>query len=80
MIHYIINNPNSVIIGNSKGTGIVESYVSYTLGANLNNLTLEGIGNLTAQGNSLNDIIRGDIGNDVTPPHGLAVRVTIYAP
>ena len=61
---YIIKNPYSVITGNSKGTGIVESYISYTLGSYLNNLTLEGTTNLVAKGNSFNDIITANSGND----------------
>ena len=60
---YIIRNSNSVIVGNPVGT--VELYVSYTLGSNLNNVTLEGINDLTVQGNSLNDIITANSGNDV---------------
>ena len=62
---YIIRNSNSVIVGNPNGTGTVESYVSYTLGLNINNLILSGTGNLTAQGNSLNDVITANSGNDV---------------
>ncbi|WPC06764.1 peroxidase family protein [Pseudomonas benzenivorans] len=40
------------------------SLASYTLGANVENLTYSGSGNFTGTGNALSNIIRGGIGND----------------
>lgn len=43
----------------------VLSSVSYTLGANIENLTLTGVLNADASGNSLNNLITGNGGNNV---------------
>jgi YD repeat-containing protein len=57
----------------NEGTDLVESAISYTLGANLENLTLTGTGSLLGVGNELGNliiagpggnIIRGLAGND----------------
>jgi len=42
----------------------VVSQVSYTLGANLENLTLEGSGNLTGMGNALDNYLTGNAGSN----------------
>ena len=70
---YIINNTGVTITENAgEGTDTVISSINYTLGANLENLTLvggatEGTGNnlnnvITGNGN--NNILKGDAGND----------------
>jgi Ca2+-binding RTX toxin-like protein len=61
---YIVDNVNDVInetstLANEIDT--VKSSVNWTLGANLENLTLTGTGNIYAIGNSLNNVL---IGND----------------
>lgn len=40
------------------------SLASYTLGANVENLTYTGIGNFIGNGNGLNNVITGGVGND----------------
>ncbi len=63
---YVINNAADIITENaSEGTDTVQSSVSYTLGANIENLTLTGSGNLNGTGNSLNNIITGNAGNNI---------------
>jgi RTX calcium-binding nonapeptide repeat (4 copies) len=42
----------------------VRSYISYTLGANLERLSLQGTSNLNASGNSLNNLLVGNAGNN----------------
>ena len=63
---YYVNNSNDVILENANGgNDTVYSSVNYTLGANVENLTLTGYANLTARGNSLNNSIKANSGNDV---------------
>ena len=47
------------------GTDTVFSTVSFTLGANVENLTLTGIANLNAGGNFLNNVLTGNAGANV---------------
>ena len=44
------------------GTDLVNSSVTFTLGANVENLTLTGVGNISGTGNTLNNIIIGNTG------------------
>ena len=62
---YGIDNAGDIVSEAAEG-GIdrVNSYISYTLGANLENLTLRGSANLTATGNELANVLNGnDAGN-----------------
>jgi len=62
---YIVNNINTVITENAgEGTDGVSAGVSYTLGANVENLTLAGSANLAGTGNTLANVITGNSGND----------------
>jgi Ca2+-binding RTX toxin-like protein len=64
---YIIDNTNDVVIENTDG-GIdtVQSAVSYTLTANLENLVLQaGAGNLNGTGNTSVNSIIGNEGNNI---------------
>ena len=64
---YIVDNIADVVIETSTlATEIdtVRSSVDWVLGANLENLVLTGTDNLTATGNSLNNVLTGNDGNN----------------
>lgn len=54
-----------VTAGAAGGIDLVRSSVSFTLGANVENLTLTGAGNIDAVGNALNNVLTGNKGNNV---------------
>ena len=63
---YVVDNSGDVVIENiSEGIDIVQSSISYTLGDNVENLTLTGVGNLDAVGNSLDNILIGNAGSNI---------------
>ena len=62
---YIVDSTYDSIIENAnEGTDTVKSFVNWTLGANLENLTLTGTGNLSGTGNELDNVITGNSGNN----------------
>ncbi|RON27000.1 calcium-binding protein, partial [Pseudomonas frederiksbergensis] len=65
---YIVDNLKDAITETStlaSEIDTVRSSVSWTLGANLENLTLTGSDNLTGVGNTLNNVLTGNAGNNV---------------
>jgi Ca2+-binding RTX toxin-like protein/Tol biopolymer transport system component len=48
----------------NEGIDTIFSTVNWTLGANIENLTVSGTGNLTATGNELNNNLNGNAGNN----------------
>ncbi len=62
---YIIDNlGDSITEELSQGTDLVKSNVSWTLGENLENLTLMGSANINGAGNSVNNVITGNDGDN----------------
>jgi Ca2+-binding RTX toxin-like protein len=59
---YVVDNVGDIVTENSgEGTAdLVQSAVSFTLGANIENLTLTGAGAINATGNELNNILTGN--------------------
>ena len=51
---------DAVIENALEGTDLVYASVGYTLGANVENLTLTGAGTIDGTGNTLNNVIRGN--------------------
>ena len=63
---YIVDSTTDVITENiSEGIDTVESSVSYTLGSNLENLTLTGTDSINGTGNDLDNTITGNSANNV---------------
>ena len=61
---YVVDNAGDVVTENaSEGTDLVQSAVTYTLGANVENLTLTGTAAINGTGNTLDNIAR-----PATPP------------
>ena len=63
---YTIENVGDVVIENlNEGTDKVNSYISYTLGNNVEDLQLVGANHINGTGNSLNNTIYASAGNNV---------------
>lgn len=68
---YIISHKGITVIEKSgEGTDLVQAGISYTLGDNLENLTLTGTGNIDGIGNSAANIITGNAGNNTLDGQG----------
>ncbi|WP_228048946.1 DUF4347 domain-containing protein [Nodularia sp. LEGE 06071] len=58
--YYVDNAGDSIVEIADQGTDIVYSTITYTLGNNVENLTLEGSSAINGTGNALNNRIRGN--------------------
>ena len=62
---YIVDSPGDAISeGTNAGTDTVRSAISYTLGANVENLILTGTADINGTGNALANAITGNSGNN----------------
>ncbi len=63
---YIVDSTGDLITENANlGNDTVESSITYSLGDNLENLTLTGTTDLNGTGNSLNNLITGNGGHNI---------------
>ena len=63
--YFLITPHDPIIEALNGGIDTVFSQFDYTLGQNVENLTLLGSGNLTGNGNALDNVIQGNLGNNV---------------
>src|SRR6185436_208093 len=63
---YVVENSGDTVVENSgAGTDTVESSITYTLGANVENLVLTGSGAINGTGNSLANVLTGNSGANI---------------
>ena len=63
---YVIDNIGDVITEASQaGIDTVQSSINHTLAANVENLTLTGLGNINGTGNSLSNVLKGNAGGNI---------------
>jgi Ca2+-binding RTX toxin-like protein len=62
---YVVTEGDVIIEAAGGGTDTVQSAASYTLGAELENLTLTGNSNVNGTGNALNNVLTGNSGDNV---------------
>ncbi len=62
---YIINDNDTITENLNEGIDTVQSSITWTLGANLENLTLTGTADINGTGNALNNIFIGNSGKNI---------------
>ena len=62
---YVVNSTGDVVTENAgEGTDTVQSSITYTVGNNVENLTLTGTSTLNATGNTLDNVLTGNSANN----------------
>ena len=62
---YVVNQVGDVVTESlNQGTDTVESSITFTLGSNVENLTLTGTANVNGTGSSANNVLIGNSGNN----------------
>ena len=62
---YVVDNSSDVVTENlNEGTDAVQASVTYTLSANVENLTLTGTAAISGTGNALDNLFTGNAGNN----------------
>ncbi|MBI6954404.1 peroxidase family protein [Pseudomonas sp. CCOS 191] len=69
---YIVDSASDVVVeaGGGGTDTVLTALASYSLGANVENLTYTGAGNFVGTGNGLNNVITGGVGNDTLTGDG----------
>ncbi|MEP7311816.1 MAG: calcium-binding protein [Pseudomonadota bacterium] len=62
---YVVNSSGDVVTESaSQGTDLVQSSIAYTLGSNVENLTLTGSSGINGTGNTLDNVLTGNSGSN----------------
>jgi Ca2+-binding RTX toxin-like protein len=69
-VYIVDRSTDRAVEAASGGTDLVRGGVSYTLGANIENLMLTGAGNINGVGNGLNNVITGNRGGNTLDGRG----------
>ena len=64
-VYFVDSRSDAVIELASEGLDTVKASASFTLGSNVENLVLQGVGDFTAGGNSLDNRLVGNEGNNI---------------
>ena len=68
---YVVDSAGDIVFENaSEGIDTVQSSVTYTLGDNIENLTLTGTDAINGEGNDLNNVIEGNGSDNILIGHG----------
>jgi Ca2+-binding RTX toxin-like protein len=63
---YVVDNVGDLVTENAgEGTDVVQTYIAYTLGSNVENLTLAGTAAINGTGNELNNVLTGNSVNNL---------------
>src|SRR5204862_59699 len=62
---YVVGAGDSVVEGASAGTDTIQSSVTWTLGADFENLTLTGSSSVNATGNAGDNVLTSNAGNNI---------------
>ncbi len=74
---YVVDHAGVTVTENvSEGTDLVQSTVAFTLGADVENLTLTGTGAVSGTGNTIDNVLTGNSGNNTLT--GLDGNDTLY--
>jgi Ca2+-binding RTX toxin-like protein len=67
---YVLGSGDQVVEASNGGSDTVQAGFTYTLGSNIEHLTLTGVGAINGTGNALNNVLMGNSANNVLNASG----------